>query len=300
MNLLFSAFLGLIQGLTEFLPISSSGHLVIFRELFGFDGTYAGGLFFDTLLHIGTLISVFIVFHKDIKELIVEFFGLIRDIIKRRKNPIEGKPYRRMLIMLVISTLPMFLLVPFISTIEAVFFSNLLTVGIALLVTGTFLFLSSKLKQGQFDANNAKFSSAFVVGIVQAVAAIFPGISRSGSTIVAGEAMGFTRKFAAKFSFLMSIIAILGATIVQTPDALRNCCSYFDVNIMIDNLCHYCGEMVISNSPLFYIVGMVVAAIVGIIAIKYMLRLIDKGKFHYFAFYCWAVGLFAIIASIVM
>ena len=277
MNYLFSAFLGLIQGLTEFLPVSSSGHLVLFRNFFGFEGTYAGGLFFDTLLHIGTLISVFIVFFKDIKELIFEFFGLIFDLIRRKKNPLDGKPYRRMIVMLILSTIPMVLVVPFAGLIGQLF-ENVLLVGIALLITGTFLFLSNKLPKGTKDAGNAKFRSAFFVGVIQ-LFALVPGISRSGSTIVAGEVTGFTRKFAAKFSFLMSIIAILGATIVQIPDAMR--------------------EDVVAQSPLFYIVGIVVAAITGIIAIKFMLKLINTGKFHLFAYYCWAVGTIAVVTSLI-
>jgi len=270
MDLLFSALLGIIQGLTEFLPISSSGHLVIFREIFNFDGTYAGGLFFDTILHVGTLISVFIVFRKDVKELIVELFGLIGDLFRGKKNPVKGNPYRRMIIMLLISTLPLFLLVPFVGAIETVMFDNLFVVGIALLVTGGILFISNKLPQGNKDASNAKFRSAFWVGLAQAIAAVFPGISRSGSTIVTGQATGFTREFAAKFSFLMSIIAITGATVVQIPEALE--------------------QGTLGNSPLFFIVGAVVAAIVGVFAIKFLLKVFTKGKMHYFSYYCWAVG----------
>ncbi|MCL2837527.1 MAG: undecaprenyl-diphosphate phosphatase [Oscillospiraceae bacterium] len=300
MDILFSIFLGIIQGLTEFLPVSSSGHLVIFREVFGFQGTYAGGLFFDTLLHIGTLVSVFIIFFKDIKELVVEFFGLIRDLIKRKKNPIEGKPYRRMLIMLIIATLPMFLMVPFVGVIDRLF-QSLLIVGIALLVTGTFLFLSVKIPQGRKDASNAKFRSALFVGFVQ-MFAVIPGISRSGSTIVAGEATGFTRKFAAKFSFLMSILAILGATVVQIPGVIEErAAEYIVISDPLSTLSGYAADTMITNalalSPAAYIAGIIAAAISGIIAIKYMLRLIDKGKFHYFAYYCWAVGTFAIIAN---
>ena len=275
MNYLFSILLGFVQGLTEFLPVSSSGHLVLFREWFGFEGTYAYGLFFDTLLHVGTLVSVIFVFFKDIKELFVEFFGLIRDLIKRKKNPLDNKPYRRMIVMLIIATLPMFLIVPFTDVIDRLFESVLL-VGIALLITGTFLFLSSKLPKGTKDASNSKFRSALFVGIIQ-MFAVMPGISRSGSTIVAGEVTGFTRKFAAKFSFLMSIIAILGATAVQIPDAMR--------------------EDTLSGNVGPFLVGMIAAAISGILAIKYMLKLINNGKFHYFAYYCWTVGTIAIVST---
>ena len=285
MNILMSVFLGIIQGLTEFLPVSSSGHLVLFREFFGFEGTYAGGLFFDTLLHIGTLISVFIIFHKDIKELIVEFFGLIGDLFRGKKNLIQGKPYRRMIIMLILSTLPLFLVVPFVSTIETIFFGSLLVTGFALLTTGTILFISSKLPHGTKDAGNAKFRSAFIVGIAQMFAAVIPGISRSGSTIVTGEATGFTRQFAAKFSFLMSIIAIIGATVVQLPDAIEQ---------------YAATPGAIRESLVPYIVGVVVAAITGIIAIKYMLKLINKGKFHVFAYYCWTIGTIAVVSSFFM
>jgi len=278
MGIFQSIFLGIVQGLTEFLPVSSSGHLVLTRHFFGFD-TYTYGLFFDTLLHVGTLISVFIIFRKDVKELIVEFFGLIGDICKRKKNIIKGKPYRRMLIMLIISTLPVVIAALIIGT-EAIerAFQNTLLVGIALLVTGTFLFFSSKLPRGNDDANTSKFRSALWVGLAQ-VLAIIPGISRSGSTIVAGEATGMTRQFAAKFSFLMSIIAIIGGTVMQIPSV--------DASEIVGNYLPY------------YIIGIAAAAISGIIAIKFMLKLINKGKFHYFAYYCWAIGTIAVISHIV-
>ena len=275
MNYLFSILLGFVQGLTEFLPVSSSGHLVLFREWFGFEGTYTFGLFFDTLLHVGTLVSVIFVFWKDIKELFVEFFGLLGDLITRKKNPLDGKPYRRMIIMLILATLPMFLIVPFTGIVDRLF-ESVLPVGIALLITGTFLFLSSKLPKGKKDASNSKFRSALFVGVIQ-MFAVMPGISRSGSTIVAGEVTGFTRKFAAKFSFLMSIIAILGATVVQIPDAMR--------------------ENALSGNVGSFLAGMIAAAVSGIFAIKYMLKLINNGKFHYFAYYCWTIGSIAVISS---
>ena len=268
MEILKTFLLGIIQGLTEFLPISSSGHLTIFQEIFGMGGM-EDKVLLDVLLHIGTLVSVFLVFWKDIKLLFLELFRLIRDIFHGKAN--LKNPYRRMIVMLIVATLPLIVAVIFKDQVEE-FFHNLTLVGFALIVTGFVMFISDRLPRGKLTSRNAPYRSSLLVGIAQMIA-IVPGISRSGSTITAGLAVGYTRKFAAKFSFLMSIIAIMGAAVVQVPDAVSmiNTTSWYELT--------------------GYLLGMVGAAVSGIFAIKFLVNLINKGKFHIFAYYCWAVGL---------
>lgn len=268
MEILKTFLLGIIQGLTEFLPISSSGHLTIFQEIFGMGGM-EDKVLLDVLLHIGTLVSVFLVFWKDIKLLFLELFRLIGDIFHGKAN--LKNPYRRMIVMLIVATLPLIVAVIFKDQVEE-FFHNLTLVGFALIVTGFVMFISDRLPRGKLTSRNAPYRSSLLVGIAQMIA-IVPGISRSGSTITAGLAVGYTRKFAAKFSFLMSIIAIMGAAVVQVPDAVSmiNTTSWYELT--------------------GYLLGMVGAAVSGIFAIKFLVNLINKGKFHIFAYYCWAVGL---------
>lgn len=263
--------LGIVQGLTEFLPVSSSGHLTIFQQVSEME--LSNPLLLDTILHVGTLVSVVLVFWQDIRELFVEFFRLCRDCIKGKPN--LKNPYRRMLVMLVLATLPLVIVLPFKDRLEAVF-ENITLVGVALLVTGTFLFLSDKIRVGKYTSASAPMGSAILVGIAQMIAVI-PGISRSGSTIVASEAVGFSRKFAIKFSFLMSVIAILGATAVQVPDAVAEIGSA-DGGTLVG-----------------YMLGMIAALVSGIAAIKFMVNLINRGKFHIFGYYCWAAGIFSIL-----
>ncbi len=263
--------LGIVQGLTEFLPVSSSGHLTIFQQVAGME--LSNPILLDTILHIGTLVSVVLVFWKDIRELFVEFFGLCRDCIKGKPN--LKNPYRRMLVMLIIATLPLIIILPFKDYLE-IMFENIILVGIALIVTGTVLFISDRIRVGKYASANAPLGSAVFVGLAQMIA-VLPGISRSGSTIVASEAVGYSRKFAIKFSFLMSVIAILGATVVQIPDAVQDISSAS-------------GGMLAG-----YALGMIAAVISGIAAIKFMVNLINRGKFHIFGYYCWAAGIFSIL-----
>jgi undecaprenyl-diphosphatase len=263
---------GIIQGLTEFIPISSSGHLVIFQNLLGLEDT-SQYIMFDILLHIGTLVSVLFFYWKDVLGLIKSFFSIINDTIKGKAN-LKQKEHR-LLIAVIIGTLPLFVAVLIKSKIESLF-SSIFCVGFSLLVTGVILFLTDKIGNNNKTNDDIPYKSAFIVGLFQ-LFAILPGISRSGSTIFGGVLSGFKKEFAVKFSLLLSIFAILGATAASVPDVITG------------------GG--ISATPFQCVLGMLTSAVSGIMAIKFLVRVLNKGKFKYFAFYCWAVGILTLFIS---
>lgn len=272
MSLISSILLGLVQGIAEFLPISSSGHLAIAEKLLGESTSIPD--FFDVLLHLGTLAAVFAAYWPDIRAMIFEFFQGASDLI-HKKTPVPVPPARRMILLIIVATLPLGLILPVKDTIEAMS-DNLYFVSAALLLTGCLLFVSDRVKPGKKTAKNATLRDALLVGFAQAVATC-PGISRSGTTITAGCFVGFERKFAVRFSFLMSIPAILGANILSLADAI--------------------GDGIIWNDVPAYLVGVVVAAISGYACIRLLRMIADKGRFGWFAYYCWGMGLLALILT---
>lgn len=295
MSLLESIILGFIQGVTEFLPVSSSGHLAIFKNFFGLQ---EAGITFDILLHVGTLAAVFICFWKDIWELIVNGVGIIVDICKnigvffvnklngkkpgftlKPYNKIISTPYRRYVMLIIIATIPTGIMgVLFKDLIEQVSMS-LIVPGICLLMTSVILLIADNTKDGRENEENVSFGKAGFVGVCQGFATL-PGISRSGTTITACLLAGMDRAFAVKFSFIVSIPAILGAAVLDVPDMFKETLSS--------------GEIV--NS----IVGTVVAAVVGYVCIKTMLKVVRKKKFKGFAAYCAIMGLVAVIGFFII
>lgn len=293
MNLFESILMGIIQGITEFLPVSSSGHLAIFKNLFGLEDT---GLVFDVLLHVGTLIAIFIVFYKDIWELIVNGLGIIADTFvnvgiffknltgekkekKTEYRKVISTPYRRFAMLVIVTTIPTGVMgIVFNDIIESAS-TALIIPGICLLITGTLLLIADNTPDGKKNENNVTYKNATVVGVCQGIATL-PGISRSGTTIVACLVSKMDRKFAVKYSFIMSIPVILGAAVLEVKDVLKA-----DVSG---------GEIV------NYIIGMLVAAVVGYICIKTMLNVVRKKKFKGFSIYCYIVGIIAIIGYFVI
>lgn len=277
MSLLSSILLGLIQGLAEFLPISSSGHLALFQTFFGMENMEEKYMFFTVLLHFGTLISVCMVYWRDIVDMIREFFLGIAALAGRKDTGVAPPPARRMVMLIIIATVPLFVMV-FLRDAVNQLFSNSIMVSCALLATGFILFFSDRMARGHKTAKNATVADALIVGCGQALAVI-PGLSRSGTTISVGMMRGFDRAFAVRFSFLMSLPAVLGANVLEIKDALAS-------NFPIEEL------------PM-YLVGVAVSAVVGYFAIRLVKSLSDKGKFGKFAYYCWAVGLGSLVAGIV-
>ena len=278
MNYIFSIAMGFLQGVAEFLPISSSGHLTLFQYFFSPEQNPEElDMLFTILLHFGTLISVCVYYWRDIIDMIREFFLGISDLFSRRGSH-EGRPpeARRLVLMIIVGTLPLFAVLLVKDTVDAAF-SNVTFVSAALIATGFLLFFSDRMAKGRKTARTATILDALLVGCAQAVGTL-PGISRAGSTISAGMLCGFDRTFAVRFSFLLSLPAVLGANILEIADAVQ------------------AGGVDMSRLPM-YIVGMVVAGVVGYFAIRLVNLLANKGKFGAFAYYCWAVGIVSLVAS---
>lgn len=274
MTIWLAILLGVVQGLTEFLPVSSSGHLVLIQTFFGGSNPEADYMLFDVLLHFGTLVSVFIAFWGDVRSLLAEFFGWIRDGFKLR-----NRPYRRFIVMVLITIIPMFPVLLVKDQLDALF-SNTMFVGCALLVTAVVLMLSERAPRKRRDASNATWLDAFLVGCAQAVAVV-PGISRSGSTICAGLFRGFSRDFAVRFAFIMSLPVVFGANLLEIGDAVAQAES--------------------TGIPVsMYIIGVAAAMISGLLAIRLIRLVTNKGHFRPFVVYCGLVGVLSIIASIIM
>ena len=284
MELIKAIILGLIQGVAEFLPISSSGHLAIFKNVLGFDTDT--GLLFDVLLHLGTLAAVFVVFWKDIFRLVKEgfaiigrfFMSLFQCVIKKEKwQPVITTPYRRFVMLIIVSTIPTGIMGVLLSDVINAASATLIVPGILLLVNGIQLLVSDRLPDEKSTEEDASYTKAAVVGVAQGVAT-FPGISRSGTTITACLACGFSREFAVKYSFIMSIPAILGALVLELLD--------------------FAPELLSASEVMNYLVGTVISGVVGYICIKTMLVIVRGKKFKYFAYYCFAMGAFAVLFSL--
>lgn len=274
MSILSSFLLGLIQGISEFLPISSSGHLSIAQNLLGLSAVGKEHLFFDVMLHLGTLVAVFIAYWSDIVDMILELFRAIDDLIHHRSS-VRTPPARRLLLMVIVGTLPLFVILPFKDAIESLYY-NTVFIGCALLVTGVLLFFSDLVRRGHKTEKTATMRDTLIVGAAQAIATC-PGISRSGTTICTGTFLGFDRKFAVRFSFLLSIPAVIGANLLDLTHAIH---SGIDV----------------SQMPI-YLVGIVTAAVSGYLSIRLLRMIADKGRFGWFAYYCWGIGIFTLILN---
>lgn len=273
MTYLMSVILGAVQGVAEFLPISSSGHLTLLQYFFGMENT---DNLFNILLHFATLLAVCVVYFRDIKDMIVEFFGLIGDLVKGKASKGNPPEARRMILLLIVGTLPLFAVLMIKDYVE-VLGNYPPFISCALLVTGMLLFTSDRFARGTKNARNATLKDVLLVGVAQGVATI-PGLSRSGTTISAGMALGFDRKFAVRYSFLMSLPAVLGATILEVVDVVQS------------------GAGIPEGMLPKYLLGMAVASVVGYCSIKLVNLLASKGKFGAFAYYCWGAGVVSLIA----
>ena len=280
MSVIASLLLGLVQGIAEFLPISSSGHLSILTNLFNLKFTEDDNLLFEVLLHLGTLISIFVVYWKDIKTMVLE--GL--EFLRKRSDPDPDdpavlKPSARALLFVIVGTIPLLIPMIFNNSISRLF-SNTIFIGFALLITGGLLFVSDKyIKRGHKTEKTMTMGDAVIIGLSQAVAVI-PGLSRSGTTIAVGLARGLSGSFAVRFSLLLSIPAVLGSTVLVLFKTIKNGANF-------------------SLLPT-YLAGFVVATIVGFFAIQLIRRIMAKTGLGKFSYYCWIVGVLAIILSLVL
>lgn len=264
--------LGLAQGLAEFLPISSSGHLALLQYFF--DVSAENVLPFAVLLHFGTLVSVFIVYWKDIVELVRELCAVISDIFRGRGLRINANPVRRLGFMIIVATIPTAVIGLLFNDAFAALYLSLVSIGIGLLITGTILFVAERMNRSNKTVKEMKFRNAVFVGIMQGIA-ICPGISRSGSTLFGGLISGLNKEFAVKFAFLISIPSILGSVIMEAPDAFRE---GMDISLI--------GPVA---------VGVVVSALSGLFAIKAMIKLVSNKRLIGFSVYTWVLGIAVII-----
>ena len=275
MSLFSAVLLGFVQGLTEFLPISSSGHLSIFQTVFGLANPEEV-IVFDILLHLGTLVAVFAVYYQDILQLISAFLAMVWDVVRGKGAKLREYPYRKFCVLIILTTLPLFAAV-FVKDYVESLFSNMIFVGCALLITGILLGYTDMLKPGSKRLKTANEKNALVVGLFQ-LAAVLPGISRSGSTITGGLLSGFSREFAVKYSFIAAIPAIIGANILTIGEITKN--------------------PIAPAEFLIYLAGMAVAAVSGFFAIKAINYLVKKGNFKIFSRYCLIVGVLVLAYGI--
>ena len=276
MTVLDAVFQAIIQGLTEFLPVSSSGHLSLFQHFTGNSGE--GALMFSALLHLGTLAAVVFVFWRQIYALILEFFSMIKDIFTGRFSVKNASAERRVVFMFIISTA---VLIPFY--IFKGFFegfaedSSIFAEGICFLYTAALLFMADMTSEGSKRAADLKYRDAVRIGFFQAVA-LLPGVSRSGSTISAGIYSGLRREEAVSYSFILGIPAILGGGVVELVGGIKE------------------GS---GAGVLQCIIGVIIAAVVGFLAIRLVQWLIKSDKFKIFYIYTAALGVIVIIVSII-
>ena len=275
MTYIEAIILGLVQGLAEFLPISSSGHLALLQQVFGIDEEKV--LLFAVLLHVGTLVSVFFVYWKDIWELLVELCLTIKDLCTGKGLRMEERPVRKLGVMIIVATIPTAIIGLLFNDLFDSLYTSVLPIGIGLIITGFLLMLAEKTGNSTRGIKEMNCRNAIFVGIVQGIA-ICPGISRSGSTLFGSLICNLDRKFAVKFVFLISIPSILGSAIMEAPDAIKE------------------GINISELGPV--LVGMLVAAVAGFIAIKTMIKVVSNKKLSYFSYYVWALGLVVVLYSI--
>lgn len=267
MTYLQAIILGLVQGLAEFLPISSSGHLSLLQYFFGIEADSV--LIFTVLLHVGTLVSVFIIYWKDIVELVIELFRTLKDLFTGKGLRINSSPTRRLGFMIIVASIPTAVIGLLFEDYFKSMYTSIISISIGLIFTGIILILAEKVGKGKLDITNMKWRHAVFVGIMQGIA-ICPGVSRSGSTLFGSLISGLNRELAVKYAFLISIPSILGSVILEAPDAFAE------------------GVDPAMIGPI--IVGVIVAAVSGIIAIKTMIRVVSGKKLFGFTIYVWLVA----------
>ena len=273
MDIFQAIIIGIVQGLTEFLPVSSSAHLVFVQNLLGVEASLA----FDTFLHLGSLLAVLWFFRADIIKMILSWISSLHDLVQGRfREGFYEDAYKRLAWYVIIATIPVGMAGLFFEdAIDSLFAGALYVPAFFLFVTGTILYLSQRMTSGNINLKNISAKQSIFMGIGQACA-ILPGLSRSGTTIAAGLVMGLDKEFAAKFSFILSIPAILGAFVLQVKDIG--------------------GAMDANFLPV--ILGFIAAFIAGYAAIKWMLNLIQKRSLDIFSYYCWIVGIVVFVGSI--
>lgn len=274
MSVLEAIIQGIIQGLTEFLPVSSSGHLSVFQHFFGINGEEA--VLSTIVMHMGTLVAVFIAFRKKIFALIKEFFSMIKDIFTGKFSYKEMNGNRRMIVMIIVSILPLFVFYIFKDFFAGLSSDNdIMVEGFAFIYTSVLLYIADRHSNGTKTAGETTVKSALTIGAFQGIALV-PGISRSGSTISGALLTGMKREDAVEYSFILGIPVILAGALVEFKDV----------------------GTAASESLGVLIIGFVVSAVVGYLAIGLLKWLIKYNKFRVFSIYTFILGVAVITAGI--
>jgi undecaprenyl-diphosphatase len=274
MDIIQAIIIGLVQGLTEFLPVSSSAHLIFAQQALGVADV---GLAFDVLLHVGTLVAVIVYFFNDIVNMIKGFLLSLVDLKNGNfMGELKKDPYKKLAWLTILATIPIGIVGVLFNDIVESMFMGLTVPAFLLLITGCLLYVSQRMNTGRIDVRNITLKEALIMGCGQALA-ILPGLSRSGTTIAAGLFAGLDKEFAAKFSFILSIPAILGAAVFQIKDLSG-------------------GSVEIGAC----IAGFIVAAISGYLAISFLLKIVREKSLDIFAYYCWIVGIIVLVGSLIL
>lgn len=274
-SILFKSFiLGTIQGLTEFLPVSSSGHLVVMRHALGVENMIASAdVTFEVILHLGTLLAVIAVYARDLVRLLRDFFCGLKALIQRRPfhEVALAHPYFRLGLFILLASVPTAIMGYALRKQFESLFSNLWAVGVAFLITAVVLFMTRFKKPGEVEGASMGWLKALIIGVAQGLA-ITPGISRSGATISTALYLGVDRADAARFSFLLSIPAIVGAAVFKLKDLA-----------------------IPTGAAGGIVIGLLSSAVIGFIALKILIKLVEGGRLHYFAYYVAAAGIGSLI-----
>ena len=293
MQVLYAILLGMLQGVLEFIPVSSLGHLSVFEELMGLPKE--AGLLFEAMLHLGTMGALIMVFQKDVKRLLLEGAGILSDLSGnfgkyiRKKHVSSADPssirysriitnvYRKMVLMILLTTVPTVILGFVCRNLAVMAFRYTAFSGFGLLIMGVFmLVVDMSGVGGVYGPGTSRFDQAAWIGIVQGIS-VFPGFSRSGLTIGTGLMCGFERKFAVKYSFLCAIPVMLGAFIVEIPQAASAGISAFQGFV--------------------FVMGMISAFITGTFTARFLIKILENVKIKFFAEYCFIAGVLALMTA---
>lgn len=275
LDIISAIILGAVQGLSEFLPISSSGHLALIPHLLGVQT----GLEFDTILHIGTLVAIFSFFYKDIINLIKGFILSLIDLTEgfdKFREELKIVPEKRFAWLIIVGSIPTAFIGILLKDAIETTFRGTIFIGFFLIITGLMLYYSERHSGGSVTAKNMSFMQSIIIGIAQGLA-VLPGISRSGSTIASGLCLGLEREYAARYSFLLSVPAVVGAGLIQVKDIAT-----LDIPLTV------------------LLAGFISSVVFGYLAIKLLMKMIKGWSLDVFAYYCWIVGALVLIVSLVM
>ncbi len=276
MEFFHGVILAVIQGLTEFLPVSSSGHLVIFQNFFDLKESMVS---FDINVHFGTLLAVIVIFRKEIQDIIISLFSFLKSFIQGNHSltRINQDPDAKLAFLIIIGSIPTGIIgLGFHNLVDRLFSSIILT-GMMLIITGFLLWGTKNIKNNNKNIENFSIKGALLIGLIQGIA-ILPGISRSGSTIAAGIFLGLNRKTAAKYSFLLSVPAIAGAEILNLKSLYATPALPLEITLA----------------------SIFISFIVGVCSLKLLLYFVKQGRLHYFSPYCWFAGATALFYGIMI